>query len=127
MYSGLVSLRSSTGLAIGFGNGDNNLRIVWGGAEQITPSSSPLSDGVWTHVALVRSGNTVTLYKDGTSIGTQTLSGAMPFDNTGLAIGRLISNDTGYEFSGQIDDLRITKAARYSTTFTPPTAALPNP
>ena len=28
--------------------------------------------------------------------------------------------------NGNIDDLRITKYARYTTTFTPPTAAFPN-
>jgi hypothetical protein len=126
VYTGLVSLRASpfTGLQIGFGNGNNNLRIVWGDSEKITPTSSPLSDGVWTHVALVRSGNTVTLYQSGTSVGTQTLSVAMPFDNAGLAIGRLTANDTGYEFAGQIDDVRITKGvARYTAAFTPPTAA----
>lgn len=121
-YAGMLSFLSATGtgLTIGWGGGDNNLRILWSSAEKMAPST-PVSDGVWTHVALVRSGGTVTLYKDGTSIATQSISGALPYDGVGLAVGRLIANDAGYEFNGYLDDIRITKGV--ARTITVPTAA----
>jgi len=86
-----------------------------------------LATNTWMHFAFVRNGSTLTLYRDGTSLGTSNIGTAsMNFSNTYVTwIGRWPTN-TGRDFNGYIDDLRITKGvARYTANFTPPSAPLP--
>jgi Concanavalin A-like lectin/glucanases superfamily len=77
----------------------------------------------WTYYAFVRNGNSFTLYRDGTSVGTGTSSGAVTLSLSGsTVIGTDWANNY---FNGYIDDFRITKGyARYTSNFTPPTSAL---
>jgi hypothetical protein len=79
---------------------------------------------VWTHLAWVRVGSTLTFYVDGVAGGTVTVSGTL----TGAATTNPIyigTKDNGlatYGNVGYIDDLRITNGyARYTGNFTPPT------
>jgi hypothetical protein len=77
----------------------------------------------WYHVAIVRSGSTITFYINGTSVGTATLSSDLTSDQ--VNIGRYFGGSDYY--NGYIDDLRITKGvARYVGNFTPPVARMPN-
>lgn len=83
-------------------------------------SSSPIVFNTWNHVALSREGSTSRLFLNGVSIGTvadtQAYSGNM-------LIGGSIAIDF---FFGYIDDIRVTQGvARYTSNFTPPTAAFP--
>lgn len=95
-------------------------------AAQLSPASNPaINDGAWHHVAIVRNGSAMALYKDGTSIATATWTGSIADLAAGVNIGRY----QGYsrDFNGSIDDLRITKGvARYTANFTPPAAAFPH-
>lgn len=95
-------------------------------AAQLSPASNPaINDGAWHHVAIVRNGSAMALYKDGTSIATATWTGSIADLAAGVNIGR----DQGYsrDFNGSIDDLRITKGvARYTANFTPPTDPFPD-
>jgi hypothetical protein len=77
-----------------------------------------MSVDIWYHVAMVRSGSTITLYVDGVSKGTITNSATLGFASGGSSLNRLGggSSDAMY-----IDEFRITKGiARYTTGFTPP-------
>jgi hypothetical protein len=77
----------------------------------------------WTHLALTRSGNTFTIYKNGVSIATGTNAGAVNFNAGGTYIGR--NGWDGYGFYGYINSLRLVKGtAVYTAAFTPPTAPL---
>ena len=86
-----------------------------------------VSTNTWTHVALVRtSSTTLNLFINGVSAGTPAVSGSLYAGAHGSRIANLYWSGNFY-YSGFIDDLRITKGvARYTTTFTPPTAAFPN-
>jgi hypothetical protein len=88
----------------------------YGGSVAVTNNS-------WTHIAFTRSGTTVKLFVNGTQALSTTLS--TNFNQTEqMVIGA--GRDTTIPITGYIDDLRITKGvARYTTTFTPPTAAFP--
>jgi hypothetical protein len=77
----------------------------------------------WTHIAFVRSGTTLTCFLNGVSVGTTTTASSIGSASAGSYIG---SSQSGNYWFGYIDDLRVTKGyARYTSNFTPPTAALP--
>jgi hypothetical protein len=91
-------------------------------------SSTLFPVATWTHVALVRSGSTVKIYQGGVSVASVTNTVTWNFNNSaGLRISGTNWEPTTENLQGYIDDLRITNGyARYTTTFTPPTAAFPN-
>jgi hypothetical protein len=85
-------------------------------------SASAVSLNTWAHVACVRSGTTLTIFVNGVSLKTATVS-----SNLGTTWPFYIGNNytAGYTYYGYLDDLRITKGvARYTTNFTPPTSQL---
>ena len=111
-------------------DGNRNLRFATSsdGASVLFDlvSSSPLTLNAWSHVAVVRNGNTFQLYLNGTAAtgGSTTSSSSLFNANNALSVG---SSSAGTQpFNGYIDDLRITKGvARYTANFTAPTAAFP--
>jgi hypothetical protein len=113
----------------------NNARIVayiggaWG---VVATGSTALSTSTWYYLAFVRNGSSFKIYVDGTEDASATNSGTIsnPTSDASasfqVAYLRTTASIDRY-FNGYIDDLRITKGvARYTTTFTPPTAAFPN-
>jgi len=86
----------------------------YNGSAKIT--SSTISTDTWYHVAGVRSGTTFYLFLDGTSQGTLTSvtsavsTGAGYFGMNGI-----------YPYTGYIDEMRISRMARYTSNFTAPT------
>jgi len=71
----------------------------------------------WVHYAICRSGSTITMYRNGTSIGTQTTNQNYTSINP-LVTGYI--NGWGY-YQGYLQDLRVYKGiAKYTGTFTPP-------
>jgi len=87
-------------------------------------SSSNATMNAWNHIAVVRSGTTLTMYLNGASVGSTT-------DSSNYTVETVIVGDygnlNGQPWQGYIDDLRITKGyARYTANFTPPTQAFPN-
>jgi hypothetical protein len=85
-------------------------------------TSSTFSASTWHHVAISKAGTTTKFFVDGTQ--TASSSDVSTYDSGTLVIG---SRYNGQNYlDGYIDDLRITKGiARYTSSFTPPTAALP--
>jgi len=76
----------------------------------------------WAHLAIVRSGSTVTLYVNGVSVATGTSSGTQATAQS-VFIGRDTASNGG--FTGYISNLRVVSgAALYTTNFTPSTAPL---
>jgi hypothetical protein len=91
-------------------------------------SSSTNSFNTWYHVALVRNGTNLSLYRDGTSVASTTISAGIVFNwgKNGILVGGGNWDGVNGAFNGYIDDLRITKGyARYTSNFTPPTSAFP--
>jgi len=89
--------------------------------------ASTISQSTWHHIAVVRSGTTTTLYLNGTSIGSGTLGNQTINPIYDLWVGGNDLASYPHFLNGYIDDLRITKGvARYTSNFTPPTAAFPD-
>jgi hypothetical protein len=81
----------------------------------------------WHHVAVVRNVNTWTMYVDGVAQATTVTSASTITATTSPNPSYMATStySTSRYFSGYIDDFRVTKGyARYTTAFTPPTAAL---
>ena len=81
----------------------------------------------WAHIAVVRSGSTISLYLNGTSVGSATSSVNLTGTTGSLFIGTTGDGVAGGAINGHIDDLRITKGvARYNGNFSVPTAPFPD-
>lgn len=90
-------------------------------------ASSALSLNAWTHIAVVRTNSAITLYYNGVSVGTNSTISNITGNSASarLCVGTGPQNIGGRQFIGYMDDLRITKYARYTANFTPPAAAFP--
>jgi hypothetical protein len=72
----------------------------------------------WQHIAIVRNGSSIVVYKDGVSSATGTFTGAVTTNSRILRIG---DNGNSQNINGYIDNFKITKGvARYTSAFTSP-------
>lgn len=118
-----ISISSSNGVFnVYIGSGAAGSNVLSGVASGIVDSST------FHHVAVTRAGTTLRLFIDGVQKGSTTDSSNL--DRTIAGVGTFYTDTTGSAtrgFTGYVDDLRITKGvARYTSNFTPPTAAFPN-
>lgn len=100
---------------------------TWGINGSFVNGSINIPLSTWTHVALVRNGTTFTSYVNGVAdLSFTGISGALVTNTIPVVIGAGAS-DGSNPLNGNIQDLRITNGiARYTATFTPPTAPLPD-
>ena len=133
-YSYICGHGSSDGQDVNMGHGvliKNGTLYLTGsfGSTYYHPNYSTSGSGFvvspneWTHVAVVRDGNTIRYYKNGVQQSTFTVSGSATAESNVYALGRH-GNYGSYYFTGYIADFRITHDAEYpsGTTFTTPTA-----
>jgi hypothetical protein len=116
-----VETSTVNGLRVITGVGDN--KIVAGGENSaFITASSAYTNNVWNHVALVRSGSTLTLYRNGSSVGSTTKTTAFALST--FLIGAW-SSVAGAPFYGWISNMRVVKgSAVYTGSFTPSTSPL---
>jgi len=114
---------SNFGFGVIASSGNTKPYMYVGSGPVTTICATSVSLNTWYHIAMVRSGSTVTYYLNGVSDGTMTTSFSQGV--TGMTIGARYTGATEY-INGYIDDLRITKGyARYTTNFSVPTSAFP--
>jgi hypothetical protein len=88
----------------------------------LTSASGSVPAGVWSHVAVVRSGSVLALYANGRLASSMPFTGAQVAPVFPASIGTIYTSATAtsYYFAGQIDEVRVTKGqARYTGNFTP--------
>lgn len=85
-------------------------------------TSTQIAFGVWSHIAVVRSGNTYTLYINGVNSG----SGTSSYSLTGTSCYLARDSSGARKLNSYFDDVRITTVARYASDFTVPPRAFPN-
>ena len=120
-------------------NGDNSLSITMNDSDQLQVynnttdatmiayhADTAVTAGTWTHVALVReSANVIKLYIGGVLKGTSANSDQGNMDNSGTSLFGIQWQLAQYEFTGYMDEIRITTGlAVYTGNFTPQTTAL---
>lgn len=85
-----------------------------------------LTANTWHHIALVRESNgSIYSYKDGTKTTTALSTSTSSIYTNGTDDAHIGGNTTGYEWMGQIDEVRITSVARYTGDFDKPTESFP--
>ena len=98
----------------------NNVLYAGTANSALITGTTTFNDNEWVHVALVRSGGTLTLYGNGVSQGS--VSHSVNLTSTDINIG---SNRSGTSvFNGYIRDLRVVNDAVYTGDFTPSTSPL---
>jgi hypothetical protein len=97
-------------------------QLAWETNNTISTSGGSVPLNTWTHIAVVRNGSTITGYVNGSSVATTTDSGAIT-PTTHSLVGSY--RGTILFTNGYISNARVTKAAVYTSNFTPATAPLP--
>ena len=131
-----IALRPTSGIGNGewwceVQAGDN--KMYWGFKNQAGTTfyanfpviGTAMTTGSFHHIALVKSGSTLTQYLNGTAngnVGTG-LTGSFGISTTDLWVG---AGAGAYSLNGWLDEVRISNSARYTTTFTPTTSAFVN-
>ena len=124
-YHTIFDFRSTaTEKAIYLGiNTGNQIYLYVNGVYTITTAAISIS--AWTHVAVVRYNATTKIYVNGTQSGASWADITNYGTTKPLRIGADFNGN--YGFTGYIDDVRISNdTARYTGTFTAPSAALTN-
>jgi len=86
--------------------------------------TATISINTWTHIALVRNGTTITMYKNGVASGSQTIGTASVNNPSSPLIIGMDDYWDGHNYTGLIDEVRISKGiARWTSSFTPSTSA----
>jgi hypothetical protein len=117
-----VSLGSGTDWWVIHQTNNGGLEFASNSGNVLTSTNSVLTAQTWHHIAIVRSGSTLTWYVDGTARGTTSNSNSIGSVRD-LHIGK--QSGVNRYFKGYIQDIRITKGlARYTSNFTPPTSEL---
>jgi len=84
------------------------------GTADVTGSTSLVND-TWYHAAMVRSGDNLSIYLDGTQDGTTTGVSSKDVSSTkNITLGKQ-SSGSPYYLNGQIDEIRIWNVARSAT------------
>jgi hypothetical protein len=117
---GVGGMFSSTGLGLNLNPSTMRFELVNNNTTIINPAQT-YSYNSWNHLAVVRSGTTITLYINGVSQGTATNSNSLSGSIYTSAIDYL---GTIYHGASYTNDLRLTNTSVYTTAFTPPTAPL---
>ena len=98
-----------------------------GSSNVVTGNSGDVQLNVWTHLACVRNGTTVTIYVNGVSKATATVSASISY---GSSFAAVIGNNSTVYLQGYISNLRVVNGtAVYTSAFTPstiPLTAIPN-
>lgn len=96
------------------------LQPIWrtSGATKIA-STINLVENTWTHIAVVHSGTTTTMYVNGVSSGSFTDTVAYGIQT--FQIGKAWDNNY---WNGSLSNIRICTSAVYTSNFTPPTSPL---
>ena len=94
--------------------------VYHSGTAVASETAGTINTNQWYHIAAVRSGTTVTLYRNGIPVATGTSS-----TNLNSTLTTTIGNASVYPVIGAMSNVRVVKGtAVYTAKFTPPSTAL---
>lgn len=121
-------LPTGTTLHWSFGvNSTYRVAFVWyDGASKSALGTTRLSLGTWYHIAISVNANAISMYVNGAQ---ETLTGTTTLTNRGGTTGTTVvgqAQSSSFYYTGYVSNLSILNGtAKYSSSFTPPTAPLP--
>jgi hypothetical protein len=122
IFSTTAAYATTNSLRISTGENNNTIQVASAGSGVLNASVT-FTPRTWVHLALVRSGTTLTLYQNGVSVASTTNSQSFVSDT--FIIGDTQGSGAPYCFNGYISNFRVVKGtAVYTTAFTPPTTPL---
>jgi Concanavalin A-like lectin/glucanases superfamily len=89
---------------------------LYAGTSITLNASSAITIGAWTHIACVYDGRQLRLFVNGTQVGISSANNQYVLGNNSLFVGY---NGGSNYFNGQMDEVRISNIARYTSAFTP--------
>ncbi len=96
------------------------------GGTIVNPAGSNLA-AIWRHYAWVRDGTTLRIFENGSQLGTGSVSGVTMPSGVTFGVGRPFHTLPARAWQGWIDEVRVTKGvARYTSSFTAPSAPFPD-
>ena len=113
------------GTNVSFSINSGVLRFVDPSVAMNFSGSTALTPNIWYHAAIVRSDVSRTIFLNGMIDATATAASS-DYDVTSMAICNHYHTPSLIPFNGFIDDFRYTRIARYTSAFTPPSAAFPD-
>ena len=121
---------STSGYSINLGQDINSFRIIsnasgsWADTLTVSTGNGPALN-TWTHIAIVRNGANLTIYKNGVSVATTASAASWNFSGTTAVIGRFNDGTNTRDYTGYISNVRILKGtAQYTANFTPATTTI---
>ena len=125
----IINGTASNSFGLRYGTGylaNNGLGLFRASIADLEYCSFTFSTGQWYHIAVVRASSVIKYFVDGVQKTTQGSGGSSYSFGAETNIRVALADNNGEPFNGYIDDLRITKGvARYTASFTPPSAQLP--
>jgi hypothetical protein len=106
-------------------NTSRYIELFYDGQTYAALTSATVTMNAWNHVAIVRSGSTITGYINGSVAGTITYSGVFGSSSTALEIGGSTRTGGNWWANAFISNVRLVKGtAVYTAAFTPSTTPL---
>lgn len=134
-FSQSASVIDNANRQFAFSVNSSGLDVYWttnGASDQSHTFSATVPQNQWAHVAFSRASGVLRAYLNGVQVGSN-LSHAVTYFNSTAPVyvgsfGNYFVDGYGFlDFTGYIDELRITKGvARYTANFTPPAAPFPD-
>jgi hypothetical protein len=126
VYNSISMINNSTTFSLALGGNANN-NFYWlssNGSSWDIAAGTTMGDVIlnaWTHYALVRNGDSIMAFQNGVLKSTVKTTASIANINTKLKIGSAVHDGTMiYQYTGYIDELRISKSiARWTTNFDP--------
>ena len=113
-YNAVVGHKWSGGGGLLYVRGDGAVTF-WEGGSILDVGAGTITTNQWYHVAAVRDSGTLTLYIDGTSVGSTSYTNSI--SDTNLYAGQ--NQNENEEFQGYIYRPHVLNSAKYSGNFTP--------
>lgn len=114
VFQNVLGVGTSDDLVVSLRNNDISVEIA---NASVNYSDANLTENTWSHIAVVRNSNVVTVYLDGVSVGTGTQSGSIGSNTIGIGASRT-DGSTFNPCRSYLTMLRFSSSAKYTSAFT---------